>query len=194
MLNLALSTIAQWTQGRWPGKGALEFKRISDRVRIRVPGDHSALTLSAWVRIEGFERWLSSLILADGWEPGEVHWQISDKGEMILGVSGWANAFSPPVIQPSDLGRWLHLAVTVDTAAGQIVHYVDGEPVMEKTDIKATKIPLRIGDAEIGNWQSQGRGNAIRSLNGRIDEFGIFARAFTAGEIRALHAAGMPNG
>jgi hypothetical protein len=187
---------AQWTQGRWPGKGALEFKRITDRVRLRVPGDFDALTLSAWVRAEGFDQWLSSLMLTDGWETGEVHWQISNKGELILGVSGGANSFSPAVIHPRDLGRWMHLAVTIDRdreGGGRIVHYLDGETVGEPLDTKPLP-PLRIGDAEIGNWQAEGRVNNIRSLNGRMDEFAILKRALSAEEIRAMHAAGHPNG
>lgn len=188
---------AQWTQGRWPGKGGLEFKRISDRVRLRVPGEHEALTLSAWVRVEGFERWLNSLMLTDGWETGEVHWQISDKGELILGVSEGPNSFSPPVIQPRDLGRWMHLAVTVDghSETGRIVHYLDGEPVGETVSSKP--LPrLRLGDAEIGNWQVRDLGNPhpIRSLNGRIDDFFILGRALSAEEIAAIYRAGLPNG
>lgn len=189
---------AQWTQGRWPGKGALEFKRINDRVRLRVPGDHPAMTLAAWVRVEGFERWLNSLILTDGWEKGEVHWQISDRGQLILGVSGGPNCFSEPVIQPSDLGRWMHLAVTIDGSAGtgRIVHYLDGRPVGETVSAKPLP-PLRLGDAEIGNWQPAdltSNPTPIRSLNGRIDDFLILGRALAADEIAELHRAGLPNG
>src|SRR5262249_22697037 len=29
-----------WAAGRWPGKQALEFKRVSDRVRLHVPGEY----------------------------------------------------------------------------------------------------------------------------------------------------------
>jgi len=188
---------AQWTQGRWPGKGALEFKRITDRVRLRIPGDYQAMTLSAWVRVEGFESWLNSLMLTDGWEPGEVHWQISNKGELILGVSGGANCFSQPLIHPGDLGRWMHLAVTIEggSGKGRIVHYLDGRPVADVTSDKAFP-PLRIGDAEIGNWRPAGHGKnptPIRSLNGRIDDFFVLARAMTPSEIAALHLAGVPN-
>lgn len=185
---------AQWTQGRWPGKGALEFKRITDRVRLRVPGDYQAMTLSAWVRVEGFDRWLNSLMLTDGWEAGELHWQISDKGELILGVSGGANCFSAPVLSPADLGRWMHLAATVESTpgAGRIVHYLDGRPVTEERSGKPLP-PLRIGDAEIGNWQHQGKGHPIRSLNGRIDDFFIIARAMGAEEIQRIYDAGVPN-
>lgn len=188
---------AQWTQGRWPGKGALEFKRISDRVRLRVPGDYKAMTLSAWVRVEGFDRWLNSLVLTDGWETGEVHWQISSKGELILGVSGGLNSFSVPAIQPRDLGRWMHLAVTIDgsSEAGRIVHYLDGRPVGEAVSPKPFP-PLRLGDAEIGNWQASDLVNPhpIRSLNGRIDDLFILGRAMSPEEIAEIHRAGLPNG
>jgi len=185
---------AQWTQGRWPGKGSLEFKRITDRVRLRIPGDYQAMTLSAWVRVEGFDRWLNSLMLTDGWENGEVHWQISDKGELILGVSGGMNCYSDPVLFPSDLGRWMHLAATVEATSsfGRIVHYLDGRPVSEERYDKPMP-PLRIGDAEIGNWQHQGKGHPIRSLNGRIDDFFILGRAMTPTEIATIHDSGVPN-
>ncbi len=188
---------AQWTQGRWPGKGALEFKRITDRVRLRVPGDHEALTLSAWVRVEGFERWLNSLILTDGWETGEVHWQISDKGQLILGVADGVNSFSDPVIVPADLGRWMHLAATVESgkAGGKITHYLDGRRI-GGTSSDRPMPPLRIGEAEIGNWQPGGltsNSTPIRSLNGRIDDFMILSRALSASEIEAIYQAGVPN-
>ncbi len=186
---------AQWTQGRWPGKGALEFKRINDRVRLRIPGEYQAMTLSAWIRAEGFDRWLNSLMLTDGWERGEVHWQISNKGEIILGVSEGINCYSEPVIHPSDLGRWMHLAVTVDGSSqkGQIVHYLDGRPIAKVSSDQPLP-PLRIGDAEIGNWQHQDKGNPIRSLNGRIDDFFILSRVLSPEEIQAIYRAGLPNG
>jgi len=187
---------AQWTQGRWPGKGALEFKRITDRVRLHLPGEFEALTLSTWVRIEGFDRWLSSLLLTDGHEPGEVHWQISDEGELILGIGDAKplNTFSPAVIHPSDLGRWMHLAATVDRSTRRVMHYLDGEIVGEQ--ILESLPTLRFGPCEIGNWRCEGRGqaNSIRSLNGRLDEFLVLERALSPAEIRDLHHTGAPRG
>ncbi|MCM8529275.1 MAG: FecR family protein, partial [Lentisphaeraceae bacterium] len=76
----------EWTQGRWPGKGALEFKNISDRVRVNIPGEYKDMTFSCWVRVEGFDRWLSSLLLTDNYKKGDLHWQLSDDGEIILGA------------------------------------------------------------------------------------------------------------
>lgn len=188
---------AQWTQGRWPGKGALEFKRITDRVRLRVNGDYTALTLSAWVRVEGFERWLNSLMLTDGWETGEIHWQISDRGQLILGVSGGVNSFSDPVIVPADLGRWMHLAATVESSptGGKVIHYLDGRRIGGSSSDRPMP-PLRIGEAEIGNWHPgvlTSNSTPIRSLNGRIDDFTILSRALSDSEVSAIYEAGLPN-
>lgn len=183
---------AQWTQGRWPGKGGMEFKRITDRVRIDVPGEFESITFAAWVRIEGLDRWLSSLMLTDGWEAGEPHWQISDKGELILGIKNLGNSFSPPVIGPECLGRWLHLATVYNHNTNEIAHYLDGELV---TSIHVSQaVPIRIGPAEIGNWQPLKKdSNSIRSFNGRIDEFLILRRALSADDVRKLFSVGNPN-
>jgi hypothetical protein len=40
---------ASWSQGRWPEKTALEFKRPGDRVRLNLDGTYQALTLACWV-------------------------------------------------------------------------------------------------------------------------------------------------
>jgi hypothetical protein len=104
------------------------------------------------------------------------------------------NCYSDPVLFPSDLGRWMHLAATVESTSsfGRIVHYLDGRPLGEERSAKPMP-PLRIGDAEIGNWQHQGKGHPIRSLNGRIDDFFILSRAMTPEEIAAIHDSGVPN-
>ncbi|QDT43764.1 FecR protein [Gimesia alba] len=185
----------QWTSGRWPQKRALEFKRTSDRVRLHVPGEYESLTLMAWVRIEGFDRWLSSLMLTDGYNAGNPHWQLSDKGEIILGVKTGPgkNFFSPVVLQPTDLGRWIHLATVYDHRNKEVVHYLDGVPVSHHKI--ENPIPLVIGPAEIGNWRPQEHTgeHSIRSLNGRLDEFALFGRALSAEEILKLYQSGKPN-
>ncbi len=185
---------AQWTQGRWPGKGALEFKRPSDRVRMEIPGEFESVSFSAWVRIEGFDRWLSSLMLTDGWDTGEPHWQISDAGELILGINGMRNAYSPPVIGPQSLGKWLHVASVFDEKAQLVSHYLNGE-VVSTMKVNRT-VAVRFGAAEIGNWRSKDRTedlNKIRVLNGRIDEFLILGRALSDSDIRDIYHNGAPG-
>src|SRR5262249_2316754 len=62
--------------GRWAGRQGLEFKRVSDRVRLHVPGTFDSLTLMAWVRVDGLPNRNNSLLMADGWPEGGLHWQI----------------------------------------------------------------------------------------------------------------------
>ncbi|WP_417386998.1 LamG-like jellyroll fold domain-containing protein [Gimesia sp.] len=185
----------QWTSGRWPQKRGLEFKRTSDRVRTHIPGEYQSLTFMAWVRIEGFDRWLSSLMLTDGYNDGNPHWQLSDKGEMILGIKTGPgkNFFSPVVLQPTDLGRWIFLVTVYDHQKQEVVHYLDGVAVSHHNI--ENPIPLVIGPAEIGNWRPQEHSGAhsIRSLNGRLDEFALFGRALSAEEILKLYQSGKPN-
>ncbi|QDT96779.1 LamG-like jellyroll fold domain-containing protein [Gimesia aquarii] len=185
----------QWTSGRWPQKRALEFKRTSDRVRLHVPGEYQSLTFMAWVRIEGFDRWLSSLMLTDGYNPGNPHWQLSDQGEIILGIKegGGKNYFSPVVLKPTDLGRWIFLVTVYDHQKKEVIHYLDGLPVSHHR--LENPIPLVIGPAEIGNWRPKEHTgeHSIRSLNGRLDEFALFGRALSAEDILKLYEYGKPN-
>lgn len=181
---------AQWAQGRWPGKGALEFKRISDRVRLSVDGEFESLTLAAWIRVEGLDQWLSSILLTDGFEPGEVHWQLSEQGEMVLGISGASplNTTSSVIIGPQDLGRWIHLVTTISTENATVTHYRDGQEVGRQ--VVTGMGPLRLGAAELGNWQAQGASHPLRNLNGRVDEFMILNRVLGVSEITEMHRTG----
>jgi hypothetical protein len=195
MLNGAIVG-CQWTTGRWNGKQALEFKRTTDRVRVNVPGEFESLTYAAWLRVEGLERWLNSLMLTDGHQPGEVHWQITDQGQLMLGVKAEPNKshdfYSPSLIGPKDLGRWVHLACVYNGKDGYVSHFLDGAEVSRENIRIPTK--LRIGPAEIGNWVPQDlREYRIRSLNGRIDEFILFNTPLTTEQIRSIYEAGKPQ-
>jgi hypothetical protein len=190
---------AAWATGRWPGKGALEFKRVSDRVRFHVPGEFKSLTLAAWVRIDNLPNLNNSLMMSDGWDEGAPHWQIGDDGTLILGIQGpkkskGGHYHAPGAITPDLFGRWLHLAVVYDGAAGKVTHYVDGRAVAEvKTEFD---IPLRIGAAELGNWNIATHRNVtpIRFLSGGMDEFLMLSRPLTADEIAQLYTRGRPPG
>jgi hypothetical protein len=186
-----------WVIGRWPGKKALEFKQVSDRVRIHVPGEYDALTLMAWVRVDALPNRFHSLMMTDGWEEAAPHWHINDQGIIELGVQGpnrrgGAHYYSPVVFTPERLGQWCHLAVVYDRERGQVTHYVDGERI-ERETIKLD-IPLRIGNAEIGNWTLGPRrhNHPIRFFSGCIDEFMLFGQALTEDEISRFYEQGRP--
>ncbi len=186
-----------WGTGRWPGKQGLEFKQVSDRVRLHVPGEFDALTLLTWVRVDVLPNRYSSLLMTDGWEKGAPHWHIRQDGKISLGVMGFdrtqtAHYFTSVVFTPERLGQWTQLAVVYDRDGQQVTHYVDGRPVKQKAI--ELDIPLHLGDAEIGNWNTASffDKHPIRHLSGCMDEFLLLARALTELEIEQLYLQGRP--
>lgn len=186
----------RWTEGRWPGKQALEFKGVEDRVRLNIPGEFRSITLSCWIRIDGFDRRLGSIFLTDGHDVGEAHWQFTDSGQLLLGVKADPQQsqeyLSASVLKPTDLGRWVHIACVYDDEKLEVSHYLDGERVYSFPITK--RIPLHFGPVELGNWVPQDlKNDRIRNLNGRVDEFLLLDRSMSDDEIHDLYAAGRPH-
>ncbi len=187
---------ARWTDGRWPGKKALEFKTPGDRVRFQDAGEYESLTLMTWVRVDGLDRPFSGLMLTDGWTSGSVHWQITQSGKLRLGIHGeYKTSFdydTEPMFPTSNLGRWIHLCTVYNRQAREVVHYVDGR-VMRRIPLKFDTV-LRLGNVELGNWgvPLEGSTYSVRHLNGRMDEFVIFGQALKEADVRELYQVGAP--
>ncbi len=199
--------LAESVNGRWPDlKSALEFRRPGSRVRVSIPGEFSALTFFTWVRIDSLDRLYNALFMGDGYETGEPHWQINNKGEMMLSVMVDHTAphplyptktryhyvyRSPPMWDRSKSGQWMNLASVFDPTGKTVSHYVDGKQISQQAIEPMFKVTtLRIGNAEIGNWGQPFREDptfAIRHLNGRMDEIALFRSALTSEEIAALY-------
>ncbi|MDB6007476.1 MAG: hypothetical protein JWR15_4463 [Prosthecobacter sp.] len=181
---------ASWTTGRWPGKRALEFRNVSDRVRLNIPGETKALTMAVWVRVNGLDRSFNSLFMSESWGDRKVHWQITREGKVRLGIAGshgtqHADHDTPVLFTPERFGRWTHLAVVYDPAAKEVRHYANGE-LITRSLLKDTEA-LKIGIAELGNWNDRRTGGvAIRHLSGAMDEFALWDRALSDGEIATL--------
>ncbi len=194
---------ARTAEGRWAGKTALDFRRDGDRVRFRIPGEFTGLTLFAWVRIDALDRHLNSLFLTDHYDEGEFHWQISDKGALHFSSSPEGprdllehnrRFYSDLFWTPAQSGQWFLLATTVAPGKEGVTHYINGKAVGFSGGLNREK-PLssfRIGPADLGNWSEPIWPTAIRTLNGRIDEFGIFGEPLAPEEIRNLHELGKP--
>ncbi len=196
---------AQPATDRWGGDQALSFSPTGSRVRMEVPGSHSALTLSCWVRIDSLDRWYNSLFLTDGHELGEPHWQIMDDGRLFFSVkrrtatkdlSDKQIAYSPPIWTPALSGQWQHIATSYDSQTGQITHYRDGLPISQEqlTDDYIVD-QINIGTASIGNWSDPMRADphfAVRNLNGAIDDFALYSTALTSEEIKQIYELGRP--
>jgi hypothetical protein len=190
----------QWTEGRWPTKPALDFRGVSDRVRLNVPGQFDDLTASTWVRVQGLDRQFNSLFMSDGFAAGTLHWLIRNDGVLGLTVVGntpgsYQIIASPPVLSIDQFGLWMHLAVVLDGRGQRVVHYVNGRKVDEKP--LKMKPPFRVGLAELGNWNASGfPGNdpsLIRNFSGAMDEFCLFGRALKEADVLHLYRIGKPQ-
>ncbi len=198
---------ARWTEGRWPGKEALEFKRPGDRVRINLDGTYQALTLSCWVKVDAVDKKYNGLLLTDGYENGEPHWQIHEGGSLMFSIMYRPDAapkgarwnqmyFSKPVFTADSIGRWHHVAVTYDNQTGSVVQYFDGTEVSR--EVSAQHQPGReitFGPCEIGNWglPTPNHEAPIRNLNGAIDEFAIYGSVLNPAELQTIFQQGRPE-
>ena len=191
----------QWTEGRWPGKGALEFKRSGDRVRftLRIPKEPAvhSLTLMTWVRVDSLDQRFNALMLTDGSAPGKPHWQITKKGALELGLrlsSRESTVYtSAPILRPGTLGRWVHLATVYDGTGRTVTHYLNGRQVSSHP--LTSTIKLRGGQAQLGNWGRPHKTDKYpaRKFNGLMDEFAIFSEALDESEIKKIHRVGRPQ-
>ena len=193
---------AERVSGRWHDKGALEFKRPSDRVRLDLPGRFDALTLSAWIRMDALPSRSQSLLLTDGYEVGKVHWQINGKGTLRLGVripveddrgtyraSGYG--LNTQFI-PRRLGTWSFVCSVYDREAGTVRQFYNGREVSSEPMIFDQA--LEIGLADIGNW-TEALGNTrrfVRNFIGRIDELTVWNTALSGDEIRGIYGKTKP--
>ncbi len=188
------------TEGRWLGKGALEFRNSSHRVRVNVPGRYDSLTLACWVRLDAQKSAEMALLHPETNQEFFVHWGLVNIQGGGMHVH-FAHSFPDEdgeelrrhyhcdwnLLRNGSLGKWMHLAVVFDNAAGRISHYQNGEliGVSEIVDKK----PLGIGISDIGNWPShewaKGTIWEVRILIGAIDEFLILKRAWSQDEVRA---------
>ena len=177
--------------GRWPGKPALDFKRLGDSVRVNIPGQYRELTMAAWIRVDALPQRRQSIIMSDGHKASHIHWQISADGELRFGTrqersqkTALQRLSSPVVFGPREIGTWNFVAVV--RSRSQISHYFNG---VEVASHKLTEnFPIALGSAQIGNWDKElsGTQSSIRNLVGRIDEIALWKRSLTSQEIQEI--------
>ncbi|QEG39308.1 LamG-like jellyroll fold domain-containing protein [Roseimaritima ulvae] len=185
----------EWSQGRWPGKSSLQFKRPGDRVRITIPGQFKSLTYSSWVRVDGLDRLRNSLLLTDGFAKHGIHWQIRNDGSLTLGMR-YANRrahtyHTGPIFNLFRLGQWVHLATVYDNHQERVTHYVNGEPIARQRLKRFAAGELKIGKATIGNWSGREAAD-VRNFNGCMDELIVFAAALDDQQVRQIYEVGRP--
>jgi hypothetical protein len=187
--------------------GALDFSSTGSRVRLDVSQELTALTFLAWVKIDSLDRWYNSLLLTDGHELNEPHWQIMNDGRLFFSVKRREAdqakqlrdkhiVYSKPFWTPAMSGKWTQIATTYDAANYTVTHYVNGRKFHAEILPENMRVDrVKIGPATLGNWSEPTRheaGFSVRNLNGSIDEFAIFSEALSAAEIAGLYQKGRP--
>ncbi len=190
-----------WGEGRWPGKQALEFNSVEDRVRLPVPGQFQSLTYMTWLRVDSLPNAWNALALVDTMKTGETHWQIHQDGSLELSVrmdnskTGWDHLTSAPVLTPEHFGKWVQLAAVYDGAARKMSLYFNGRLVASKSVPKPRMLSL--GTMELGNWTPTASKTdlnyRIRNFHGRMDEFALLSRPLSADEILRQYDLGRPR-
>ncbi len=149
-----------WTEGRWPGKRALQFRSLSDRVRFNVPGNYRQLTLTASLQLHGLNVRQSSICMSEGIGAGYLHWQVLHDGSLCLGVGDgsrrtgtnaepvlWQDYISPVVFTPERFGQWVHLAVVYDMAGNEVRFF------LMANCSRVTRCPVRFRSPPVwSNW------------------------------------------
>ena len=197
-----------WTQGRWPGKGAVEFSRNDDRLRTHVPGTFQSLTFLAWLRVDSLPNHYTSLAMTESLAVGEVHWSLDHLGNLLLSARkgmpasplDWEAAVAYGAVKPEMAGSWILLTSVYDAGASTVTHFVNGETVTTRR--VNFPVALHLGDLEIGNWGVRtddphwtrlvkaGSGDPDRSFKGRLDEFALFSAPLSPSEIRHIYDYG----
>lgn len=211
---------ARWSQGRWPGKGALEFRGRGQRVLVRLPGAHTSLTLLAWVRVDALPQPVSALLMTE--EPREeldeekkaqaapasdpatgrlLRWEVKANGQLgfslprgiVAGQAQWEASFSPPLLTPERQGQWLCLAAVHDSARGELTQFINGVAVSRQK--LPSGPPLAPGYLSVGNLSvtdAEARQGVNYGFFGAMDELLVAARPFSAAELRRYYEVGRP--
>ncbi len=194
---------SNWVDGRWPGKGALEFNQASDRVRLEIPGEFDEITMAAWIRLDALPNRRQALLLTDAYNDGHIHWQIYPGGELRFGFRGshvkengqhgiGIGHASPVIFTTNHIGNWNFIATTYERQSRTVTHYFNGQKVSHAA--LPVDERLKIGPCEIGNWGQPLKDGprSVRNLIGRIDELTIWKTALTAVEISDQYQATKP--
>jgi hypothetical protein len=183
---------APWVAGRFPDKGALEFKENKAGVRINLPNEYPQITLIAWIKINLSDNY-HGILLSDNWgRLKELHWQIHKKGEFAMAVLGQKWGSQTERTFPRDcINKWCMVAGVIKPPR-ETIFYFNGEPF--ETLLCESMPAVNIGSATIGGWNTTGAfdEDVDRPLSGRMDELMIFKTALTPEEIKQIYESGKP--
>ncbi|KRF41857.1 LamG-like jellyroll fold domain-containing protein [Paenibacillus sp. Soil787] len=172
-----------WAAGK--SGNAVSFDGTNDYVSLpsSVVSSANTATFAAWVNLSAVSNWMRIFDFGSG---TSTYMFLSPKnganGKIRFAIK--VNNSSEQIIDGQSAlptGGWHHVAVTLNGATGTL--YVDGAQVGSNTTM--TLKPSDMG-ATTQNWIGHSQFSTDPYLNGRVDDFRIYARALTSSEIATL--------
>ena len=173
------------TKSKPPGGGLI--------LTVSEPVDPKGMTIAMWVRPDRFAQRITALLNSNGWDPGDIHLQVTADGSLRCGINGMGVFLTPAdTVIP---GKWQHLAVAWDLKAATARFVIDGEPVvgtaLDSMTPTLTGAEVRFGGTRVGSWGEPIQ-SPSRDFRGRIDEILILDRSLSNSEITSLYLKGKP--
>lgn len=182
-----------WSEGRWPGKGALAFKRKNDRVRLDFNVSLQAFTLSAWIKIDKLKDKMSPILCSESLSSGSGSWFINLKGQVVLEVSRGSKKDmyqSAVAFRSERMGRWVHVATSFDLSKRKVSHFVNGRSFSHEKI--RSQIPVSFSNSSLGYCSKAKPFKRQITLQGSMDELAIFKTSMPESEIRRMYEIGCP--
>ena len=182
-----------WSEGRWPGKGALVFKRKNDRVRLDFNVSLQAFTLSAWIKIDKLKDKMSPILCSESLSSGSGSWFINQKGQVVLEVSRGSKKDmyqSAVAFRSERMGRWVHVATSFDLSKRKVSHFVNGRSFSHEKI--RSQIPVSFSNSSLGYCSKAKPFKRQITLQGSMDELAIFKTSMPESEIRRMYEIGSP--
>ena len=160
-----------WTTGIFGD--ALSFDGSNDYVDLPDLGSYSNVTVSVWIRPEGFSTY-NGIFSSDNWTANTLHFKLQNNGVVSINSPNGSSVVSSV---PVSLNQWTHLAYTWNKNANQYELFVDG--------VSQGYSSLGSNNLDLSN-QFIGREYGDRYFTGRIDELQVYDIILSDSEIATL--------
>lgn len=179
-----------WTTGKYGN--AVDLDGTNDHVRLPtgVVNELTEFTAAAWVYLDAVSSWSRIFDFGTGTSVNMFLTPRSGSGNVrfaiTTGGAGGEQQVNGIAALPS--GVWTHVAVTLNGSTG--ILYVNGSEAGRNSSM--TLMPSSLG-ATTQNYIGRSQYSADAYVDGRVDEFRIYAAALSAPEVAALYAEPVPT-
>ncbi|MDG1139383.1 MAG: hypothetical protein P8N49_07685 [Opitutales bacterium] len=183
----------KWSEGRWPGKGALSFERQNDRVRLNFHEKLPTVTLCSWIKIDKLQDNISPILCSNNATSGSASWYVNGKGQVVLEVfrGSIKDTYQSAVaFRKERLGKWMHVVTTYDLGSKRVSHFVNGRPFSHE-QIKGST-PISFANSQLGHFGKNSSLSKDIVLHGSVDEFVVLNTASPESDIRRMYEIGCP--